>query len=98
MDWPKEKYSIDTVIQGYEVPTIVNANEKYSVITTGLLEQLDLKKCYVKFQRKFIIISGENVNSLGKIQHLKILLKHISVKPLLHIIEDKYPCLIFGQN
>src|SRR5579871_3932748 len=98
MDWPKERYVIDAIIQDYDVPTIVNANERYSGITTGLLELLSTKECYIKFQRKFIVMSGENVNSLGKIQNLEILLKNVSVKPSLHIVEDDYPCLIFGRD
>lgn len=97
-NWPEERYSIDTTIQNYKIPTIVNANEKYSIITTGLLELLDLKKCYIKFQRKFIVMSGENVNSLGKIQNLKVSLKDVPIKLSLYIIEDDYPCLVFGRN
>jgi len=33
-----DEYLIDIVIQDYEASAIIKANEKYSVITTGLLE------------------------------------------------------------
>ena len=97
INW-EEQYSIDVIIQDYDIPIIVNAKEKYSVITTGLLELLSTEKCYIKFQRKFIVLSEENVESLGKIKNLAIVLKHVSVKPTLHIIKDDYPCLVFGQD
>ena len=76
----------------------MNANDKYSVITTGLLELLNTEECYIKFQRKFIVLSGENIESLGKIKNLAIVLKHVSIKPTLHIIKNDYPCLVFGQD
>ena len=98
MSRPKEQYLADAIIQNYEVPTIINANEKCSTITTGLLEALDLKKCHIRFQRKSITLSGENIKSLGKIKNLAIILKHISIKPTLHIIEDNYPCIVFRQD
>ena len=97
VNW-EEQYSIDVIIQDYDIPIIVNAKEKYSVITTGLLELLSTEECYIKFQRKFIVLSGENIESLGKIKNLAIVLKHVSIKPTLHIIKDDYPCLIFGQD
>src|SRR5436305_11478256 len=97
VNW-KERYSIDVIIQDYDIPIIVNAKENYSIITTGLLELLSTEECYIKFQRKFIVLSGENIESLGKIKNLAIVLKYVSIKPTLHIIKDDYPCLVFGQD
>ena len=48
--WPEEKYLISNVIiQDYGIPTVVNTNEKCSMITTGLLESINTRGCYIKF-------------------------------------------------
>ena len=98
VNWPEGQYSFDAIIQDYDVPIVVNANDKHSMITTGLLELLNTEKCYIKFQRKFIVLSEQSIESLGRIKNLAIILKHVSIKPTLHIIKDDYPCLIFGQD
>ena len=98
VNWPEGRYSFDAIIQDCDVPIAVNANDKYSVITTGLLELLNTEECYIKFQRKFIVLSEQSIESLGRIKNLAIVLKHVSIKPTLHIIKDDYPCLVFGQD
>src|SRR5581483_2093574 len=98
VNWPEGRYSFDAIIQDYDVPIVVNANDKHSMITTGLLELLNTEECYIKFQRKFIVLSEQSIESLGRIKNLAIVLKHVSIKPTLHIIKDDYPCLIFGQD
>ena len=98
VNWPEGRYSFDAIIQDCDVPIAVNANDKYSVITTGLLELLNTEECYIKFQRKFIALSEQSIESLGRIKNLAIELKHVSIKPTLCIIKDDYPCLIFGQD
>ncbi len=98
MDWPEERYSIDVIIQDYNVPTVVNANEKYSIITTGLLKLLNTRGCYIKFYRGFIVLSGEYFESLGIINNLAIALEHMLIEPTLHVIKNDYPCLVFGQD
>src|SRR5947209_13251591 len=98
VNWPEERYSFDAIIQDCDVPIAVNANDKHSVITTGLLELLNTEECYIKFQRKFIVLSELSIESLGRIKNLAIELKHVSIKPTLCIIKDDYPCLIFGQD
>src|SRR5436305_919567 len=98
VNWPEGRYSFDAIIQDCDVPIAVNANDKYSVITTGLLELLNTEECYIKFQRKFIALSEQSIESLVRIKNLAIELKHVSIKPTLRIIKDDYPCLIFGQD
>src|SRR5437016_13953640 len=98
VNWLEKRYSFDAIIQDCDVPIAANANDKYSVITTGLLELLNTEACYIKFQQKFIILSEQSIESLGRIKNLAIKLKHVSIKPTLHIIKDDYPCLIFGQD
>src|ERR1700753_2316235 len=98
INWPEGRYSFDAIVQDYDVPAVVNANDKYSGITTGLLELLSMKECDIKFQRKFIVLSEQSIESLGRIKNLAIILKHFSMKPTLHIIKDDFPLLIFGRD
>jgi hypothetical protein len=95
---PEEQYLIEAITQGDKGAIAINAKEKYSVISTGLLESLDTRGCHIKFQREFIVLSNSIYESLGKIRNLEITLKHVSIKPTLYIIRDEHPYLMFGQD
>jgi hypothetical protein len=45
-------YMINVKVNNVQVPALINPNENYSIITTGLLEDLNLKCNNVKFLRK----------------------------------------------
>jgi len=93
-----DEYLIDIVIQDYEASAIIKANEKYSVITTGLLEYLNFGKFCVKFQQKFIVLFGQSFKSLGRIRNLFLFSKDFSTEHTFYIIEDDQPYILLGQD
>ena len=94
-----EKYLANARIQHWEVTAIINAKEKCSIVTTGLLELINLKGYHVQFQREFIALSNTNIESLGKIRNLSLFLKEdIPLKHTFLIVKGNDPCLILGQD
>ena len=94
-----EKYLANARIQHWEVTAIINAKEKCSIVTTGLLELINLKGYHVQFQREFIALSNTNIESLGKIRNLSLFLKEdIPLKHTFLIVKGDDPCLILGQD
>ena len=94
-----EKYLINASVQDYEVLAIINAKEKCSIVTTGLLELINLKGYHIQFQWEFIALSNVNIRSLGKIRNLSLFLEEdIPLKHTFLIVEGDCPCLILGQD
>src|SRR2546429_4270635 len=91
-------YTVDAKINGKEIVIVLDPRGYYSVITTGLLEAL---KCYydnIKFKKSQIILSGENVNSLGIIKNFEFTLGYNLLNYTMHIIENELPAIILGGN
>lgn len=81
-----------------EVPVIVNPKECYSIITTELLEILNMKCNNVKFTREQIVLSGRHVNVIGKIMRFNFSLQFISLHHDVYIVNDETPLLLLGQD
>ena len=81
-----------------DVPAIINPKECYSIITTGLLENLDIKCNNVKFIREQIILLGKYVNIIGKIKRFDFNLQFNLLHHDVFIVNNETPLLLFGQD
>jgi hypothetical protein len=91
-------YIINMKINNMQVPTLINSNENYSIITTGLLEDLNLKCNNVKFSQKQLSISGRNAQTLGKIRKFEMVLEFFLLHHDVYIINDEVPLLLLGKD
>ena len=91
-------YVINVKVNNEQVPALINSNENYSIITTGLLEDLNLKCNNVKFSRKQLSISGRNAQTLGKIRKFEMILESFLLHHDIYIINDKIPLLLLGKD
>jgi hypothetical protein len=89
---------ITTKINGADALAIVDPNEYYSVITTGLLEILKIKCNNVRFTREQITLFEENLETLGKIKRFKFTLEFVLLHHDVYILDNKSPLLLFGQD
>src|ERR1043166_8439799 len=93
-----KSYVITVMINGTNIPAIVDSNAHYSVITTGLLDILKLTCNNVKFIREQILFGKQNTETLGKIRRLEFILKFTLLHHDVYIMDCKLPLLLFGQN
>src|SRR4051812_47915613 len=91
-------YTVYVKINGKEIAIIIDSKEYYSVITTGLLEALNCYHDNIKFKKSQIILSGENIKSLGIIKNFEFTLGSNLLNYTMHIIEDELPEIILGGD
>src|SRR3954447_15144710 len=81
-----------------DVPVIVNSRERYSIITTGLLESLKIRCNNVKFIREQIVLSEKYVNVIGKMKRFGFNLQFILLHHDVYIVNDETPLFLLGQD
>jgi hypothetical protein len=91
-------YIINIRINNVQVPTLINANENYSIITTGLLEKLDIKCNNVKFIQKQLEISKQTVQTIGQIGKFEMIFEFFYLHHDVYIINDETPLLLLGKD
>ena len=88
---------IDVTIQGTDVHALVDKEEPFSIVTTGLLRNLDLDWNNVELNKKLIVLYGKVLESEGIFKETFIL-GNSPLERSVQIIHADLPFLLFGRD
>ena len=80
-------YVIIAEIGNTDVSVVVDSNENFSIITTGLLELLNIS-CKTKFTREHIVFLRKHAETLGKIKKFNFIVQFISLHHDVYILKE----------